>query len=212
MRESGRCWMPLVPAPTGLPGPAAVSSASSSPGWSPWLLRYQTPRVPRPARYHERDRLPCPLRRSAATCAPGADRRQSLSVIGSRPSVPPDRCRLWTQAITTGTAELALAEHPVRRGVHLTGKTGCSLRWPRCARHLGYRPAHRSAFAGGLAGLRPAILGLGVRALNHTGMCLMPLIRLDRSLETWSAGARMALSQRQLGSERRAHGLLSAHD
>jgi len=58
--------MPLVPAPTGLPGPAAVSSASSSqPGWSPWLLRYQTPRVPKPARYHELDRLPCPLRRSA---------------------------------------------------------------------------------------------------------------------------------------------------
>src|SRR6266567_9125041 len=67
MYESGRCWMPLVPAPTGLPGPAAVSSASSSqPGWSPWLLRYQTPRVPKPARYHELDRLPCPLRRSAA--------------------------------------------------------------------------------------------------------------------------------------------------
>ena len=66
MCEVGRCWMPLVPAPTGLPGPAAVSSASSSqPGWSPWLLRYQTPRVPRPARYHELDRRPCPLRRSA---------------------------------------------------------------------------------------------------------------------------------------------------
>ena len=83
MCEVGRCWMPLVPAPTGLPGPAAVSSASSSqPGWSPWLLRYQTPRVPRPARYHELDRRrhrPCPLRRSAVraqhatqqSCSPG---------------------------------------------------------------------------------------------------------------------------------------------
>ncbi len=59
--------MPLVLSPTGLPGPAAVSSASSSqPAWSPWLLRYQTPRVPKPARYHELDHLPCPLRRSAA--------------------------------------------------------------------------------------------------------------------------------------------------
>ena len=80
MCESGRCWMPLVPALTGLPGPAAVSSASSSqPGWSPWLLRYHTPRVPRPARYHELDRLPCPLRRSA-DILPARDVRAVQSV------------------------------------------------------------------------------------------------------------------------------------
>ena len=74
--------MPLVPAPTGLPGPAAVSSASSSqPGWSPWLLRRQTPRVPRPARYHELDRLPCPLRRSAALRAIPAKYARSLQAV-----------------------------------------------------------------------------------------------------------------------------------
>ncbi len=62
----------LVPAPTGLPGPAAVSSASSSqPGRSPWLLRYQTPRVPKPARYHRLDRLPCPLRRRQCALCKG---------------------------------------------------------------------------------------------------------------------------------------------
>jgi hypothetical protein len=85
MYESGRCWMPLVPAPTGLPGPAAVSSASSSqPGWSPWLLRHQTPRVPKPARYHELDRLPCPLRRSADTYAPESGQAPITERVRSR--------------------------------------------------------------------------------------------------------------------------------
>jgi hypothetical protein len=84
MYESGRCWMPLVPAPTGLPGPAAVSSASSSqPGWSPWLLRYQTPRVPKPARYHELDRLPCPLRRSAGRRAADPRVHYRRRVVGA---------------------------------------------------------------------------------------------------------------------------------
>src|SRR5262249_29396319 len=105
MCESGRRWMTLLPAPTGLPGPAAASSASSSqPGRSPWLLRYQTPRLPEPARHHEPDRLPCPLRRSAVHVHLQIAVRDRRAAISSAVGIGRCASSEWPPLASAGTA------------------------------------------------------------------------------------------------------------